>query len=122
MRLYVGNLPYQATESDVESFFAESGVAVDNVDLMRDKFSGEARGFGFVEIQDDSAADIAIQTCNGKDMMGRRVVVNEARPKAAAAAVGFGGDFGGGRDSGGGRDRRGGPSGKRGRDKRSPRW
>jgi cold-inducible RNA-binding protein len=119
MRLYVGNLPYQATEGDLESFFAEAGVAVDNVDLMRDKFSGEARGFGFVEIQDDGAADIAIQTCNGKDMMGRRLVVNEARPKIAVASMeGFGG--GGGRERG-----HGAPSGskrERRRDKRSPRW
>lgn len=118
MRLYVGNLPYQATESDVETFFAESGVAVDNVDLMRDKFTGEARGFGFIEIQDQGAAEIAIQTCDGKDMMGRRLVVNEARPKVAFASMGEGGDGGGG-----GRERRrGGPSGRRGRDKRSPRW
>lgn len=116
MRLYVGNLPYQATENDLESFFAESGVAIDGVDLMRDKFTGEARGFGFVEILDDGAAGIAIQTCDGKNLMGRRVVVNEARPRAAAASVGGGSDFGGGRD-----ERRGGPAGKRGREKRSSR-
>jgi RNA recognition motif-containing protein len=118
MRLYVGNLPYQATEGDLESFFAEAGVAVDNVDLMRDKFSGQARGFGFVEIQDDGAADIAIQACNGKDLMGRRVVVNEARPKIAVASMDTFGD-GGGRER-----RRSGPVGKRDRkrDKRSPRW
>lgn len=116
MRLYVGNLPYQATESDIETWFAEAGVVVDNIDLMRDKFTGEARGFGFVEIQDEGAADIAVQTCNGKDLMGRRLVINEARPKIAMASM----DGGGG---GGGRERRrGGPSGKRGRDKRSPRW
>jgi RNA recognition motif-containing protein len=109
MRLYVGNLPYQLTEGELESWFAEAGVAVDNVDLIRDKFSGEARGFGFVEIQDDSSADVAIQACNGKDLMGRRVVVNEARPKSA---------MGGGMDEGGGHERRrpsgGPPGGKRG--------
>jgi RNA recognition motif-containing protein len=108
------------TEGDLESWFAEAGIAVDNIDLMRDKFSGEARGFGFVEIQDDGSADTAIQICNGKEMMGRRLVVNEARPKAAAATMGFGGGGGGGE----GRDRRrdGPPRGKRGRDKRPPRW
>lgn len=123
MRLYVGNLPYQITEGELESWFAEAGVAVDNVDLMRDKFSGEARGFGFVEIYDDGMADTAIQTCDGKDLKGRRVVVNEARPKIAVASMDFGsgGDGGGG---GGGRERRRGgpPGGKRGKSKRPPRW
>ena len=98
MRLYVGNLPFKASESDIESFFAQAGVAVDNVQVVRDKFSGEARGFGFVEITDNAAADAAIKQCNGKDLLGRPLVINEARPMSP----------GGG---GGGRERRGGGGG-----------
>jgi RNA recognition motif-containing protein len=79
MRLYVGNLPFQATDSDVRNFFERTGFSLDNVTLMRDRISGEPRGFGFVEIA-DNAAESAIQTCNGKDFMGRPVVVNEAKP------------------------------------------
>jgi cold-inducible RNA-binding protein len=82
MRLYVGNLPFQATDSDVRDFFTRAGVPVDNVTLMRDRVSGEPRGFGFVEISDRSAAERAIEVCNGMDFMGRSLVVNEARPMA----------------------------------------
>lgn len=80
MRLFVGNLPYAASESDIQNFFAANGVPVDNVTVMRDRFSGEARGFGFVEINDNAQAQHAIEVCNGRDLMGRAVVVNEARP------------------------------------------
>jgi RNA recognition motif-containing protein len=79
-KLFVGNLPYKATESDLQAFFAEAGVQVDKVDILRDRFSGEARGFGFVEINDDQLANQAIQACNGRALMGRALVVNEARP------------------------------------------
>jgi RNA recognition motif-containing protein len=79
MRLYVGNLPFQATDSDVRDFFERTGFSLENVTLMRDRVSGEPRGFGFVELADD-AAERAIQACNGKDFMGRPVVVNEAKP------------------------------------------
>jgi RNA recognition motif-containing protein len=80
MRLYVGNLPFQATDSDLRQFFERAGVPVDNVTLMRDRVSGEPRGFGFVEVGDHSAAERAIEVCNGMDFMGRAMVVNEARP------------------------------------------
>ena len=79
-KLFVGNLPYKATESDLQAFFAEAGVQVDKVDILRDRFSGEARGFGFVEINDDQLANQAVQACNGRALMGRALVVNEARP------------------------------------------
>jgi cold-inducible RNA-binding protein len=82
MRLYVGNLPFQATDSDVREFFARAGTPVDNVTLMRDRVSGEPRGFGFVEISDSDAAGRAIEICNGLDFMGRALVVNESRPMA----------------------------------------
>ncbi len=101
MRLFVGNLPYGASESDIETFFAQAGVTVDAVNVMRDRFSGEARGFGFVDINDANAATKAVEACNGRDLMGRALVVNEARPMAAR-------EGGGG---GGGRERRGGGGG-----------
>ncbi len=107
MRIYVGNLPYQVTDSDLQSWFAEAGVTVDSVMLARDRFTGEARGFGFVEISDPQAAEAAIRTCNGKQLMGRALVVNEARPQAQRPA---GGQGRGGRDAG------------RGGRRREPRW
>lgn len=79
-KLFVGNLPYSANETDLQNFFSDNGVAVDSVTVMRDKFTGQARGFGFVEIQDDGAAARAVENCHGKDLMGRTLVVNEARP------------------------------------------
>src|SRR6185312_4995376 len=68
-RLFVGNLPYKATETDLQTFFSEAGVQIDSVNIMRDRFSGEARGFGFVEINDDNAAAQAVQICNGRQLM-----------------------------------------------------
>jgi RNA recognition motif-containing protein len=79
-KLFVGNLPYGANETDVQTFFADAGVTVDSVRVMRDRFTGQARGFGFVEINDDAAAQRAVESCHGKDLMGRTLVVNEARP------------------------------------------
>ena len=102
MRLFVGNLPYGASESDIETFFTQAGVTVDAVNVMRDRFSGEARGFGFVDINDPSAANRAIEACNGRDLMGRAVVVNEARPMAAREGGGGGGGGRGGRGGHGG--------------------
>src|SRR6267378_1006822 len=102
-KLFVGNLPYAATEADLQNFFAQAGVTVDAVNVMRDRFSGEARGFGFVDINDAAAANRAVEACNGRDLMGRAVVVNEARPMAAREGGGGGG--------GGGRERRGGGGG-----------
>jgi cold-inducible RNA-binding protein len=111
MRLFVGNLPYGASESDIESFFAQAGVPVDAVNVMRDRFSGEARGFGFVDINDPSSANRAVEACNGRELMGRAVVVNEARPMAAREGGGGGG--GGGRERG----NRGGGGGGGGRNR-----
>ena len=99
----MGNLPYAATEADLTDFFSQAGVAVDSVNVMRDRFTGEARGFGFVEINDDAAANRAIEACNGRDLMGRALVVNEARPMVPREGGG-----GGRGPGGGGRERRGG--------------
>ena len=108
MKLFVGNLPYAATEADLTDFFSQAGVAVDSVNVMRDRFTGEARGFGFVEINDDAAATRAIESCNGRDLMGRALVVNEARPMVPRE----GGGGGRGPGGGGGRERRGGGRGR----------
>ena len=97
-RLFVGNLPFSAAEADIQSFFADAGFPVDSVDLMRDKFSGEARGFAFVEIADQGTAQRAVEACNGKPLLGRNLVVNEARPMSREGGGGGGGrqrDFGG---------------------------
>jgi len=79
-KLFVGNLPYAATEQDVQAFFSEQGVIPDTITVMRDRFTGQPRGFGFVEIKDDGVAQTAIESCHGKELMGRPLVVNEARP------------------------------------------
>ena len=89
-KLFVGNLPYSANETDVQNFFADAGVAIDSVTVMRDRFTGQARGFGFVEINDDTAAMRAVDTCHGRELLGRAVVVNEARPMAPREGGGGG--------------------------------
>ncbi len=90
-KLFVGNLPYAANETDLQNFFAENGVTVDSVTFMRDRFTQQARGFGFVEINDDAAALRAVEACHGKDLLGRAVVVNEARPMTPREGGGGGG-------------------------------
>ena len=104
MRLYVGNLPYKANENDVQDWFSESGFQVDSVSVVRDKFSGEPRGFGFVEITKAEDGEAAVRVCNGKEFMGRALVINEARPMSPGG--GGGGNSRGPREGGGGRERR----------------
>jgi cold-inducible RNA-binding protein len=108
-KLYVGNLPFKATEEQVQALFAEAGVQPDSLTLLRDRFTGQPRGFGFAEIHDDAAAEKAIAALNGKDFMGRALVVNEARPQREG-----GGGGGGGRGQGGGGGRHGGGGGRGG--------
>ena len=112
-KLYVGNLPFQATEEDISNWFVQTGVTPANVTLVRDRFSGQPRGFGFVEVNNDEDAGRAIEALNGHDFMGRNVVVNEARPPREGGG-GFGGGGGGGRGGGGGGGGRGGGGGGRG--------
>lgn len=78
-RLYIGNLPYRATESDLSAWFQQQGINASNVSVMRDRFSNESRGFGFAEVE-DSEIERAVEACNGKQFMGRALVINEARP------------------------------------------
>ena len=115
-KLYVGNLPYQGSESELTSWFQQNGVNVDVVTLVRDKFSNEPRGFGFVEINDDALADRAVESCHGKEFMGRALVINEARPpKPGGGGAGGGGGRGGYGAGGGGGGRPGGGGGGGGR-------
>ncbi len=79
-RLFVGNLSYRITEQELQDWFSQAGFQLDTVSIMRDRFSGESRGFGFVEIADDAEAERAVTQLNGQDYQGRGVVINEARP------------------------------------------
>jgi RNA recognition motif-containing protein len=114
-RLFVGNLPFQTSEDDLQQLFAQAGP-VESVRVMRDQATGRARGFAFVEMATDDAARTAIDKFNQTDFGGRAIAVNEARPQAPRPG-GF--DGGGGRGGGGGRrDGRGGGPGRRS----EPRW
>ena len=92
-KLYVGNLPYDTGEQDLQSLFAAAGT-VESVSVMRDMATGRARGFAFVEMGSDEDAQSAIQQFNDYQLGGRNLTVNEARPKTAAGGFG-GGGFGG---------------------------
>ncbi|MGA7981619.1 MAG: RNA-binding protein [Chromatiaceae bacterium] len=80
MNIYVGNLPYSVTDADLRQTFSRFGE-VSQVNLISDKFSGESKGFGFVEMANNSQADTAIKALNGTDMKGRNITVNQAKPK-----------------------------------------
>jgi cold-inducible RNA-binding protein len=113
-KLYVGNLPFQATEEDISTWFTQAGATGARVSLVTDRDSGQPRGFAFVEVDNDEEAARIIQTLNGQDFMGRNVVVNEARPREGGG--GRGGYAGGrGREGGGRGGDRGGRGGGRAR-------
>ncbi len=98
-RLYIGGLPYSTTDEELKNSFSEAGV-VTSANVIIDKMTGRSRGFGFVEMENDDEADKAIEMFNGKEMGGRKIIVNEARPMNAERGER---SFGGGR-----RDFRGG--------------
>lgn len=106
MRIYVGNLANEATDEDLRSAFAGYG-SVESATVVIDRFSGRSRGFGFVEMPNNSEAQAAIDGLNGKDLKGRTITVNQARPREATGGRGGGGRGGygggmGGRGGGGG--------------------
>ena len=123
MNIYVGNLPFSASEDDLRQSFGKYGT-VGEVNLIRDQFSGRLRGFGFVEMADDTQANAAIQALNGTDLGGRPITVNEARPRTERGGGGGGGrpGGGGGRPGGGGRGGNRDRGGDRDRGGRGPRW
>jgi len=95
-KLYVGNLPYQTDEKDLQELFGQLG-SVDSVRVMRDMATGRARGFAFVEMATDDEAQAAAAKLNGSQFGGRTLTVNEARPKPVYAGSGVGGPGSGGR-------------------------
>ncbi len=136
--LFVGNMTFQTTEADLRALFEPFGQ-VSRVHIAMDRETGRARGFAFVEMPNDAEAAKAIQGLDGKDVGGRNLKVNEARPKTASSGPrpGGGGGYDRGGDRGGGRDGdrdRGGRGGKQGgrfsnedyrdsaRQPREPRW
>ena len=103
-KIYVGGLPYSATEQQLSDLFAAHG-AVASARIITDKFTGQSRGFGFVEMSSDQEAADAIQKFNGAEYGGRNMTVAEARPMAPREDRGGGGHRGGGGGGGGRRDR-----------------
>lgn len=102
-KIYVGNLPYSATDETLKNLFAEIGT-VDSAQVIMDRYSGRSKGFGFVEMSSDAEAADAIGKLNGKELEGRALTVNEARPmeKREGGGGGRGGQRGGGRGGFGG--------------------
>ena len=122
--IFVGNLSYQTTESELEALFGAYG-AVERVTVVRDRDTGQPRGFAFVEMTNSNEAANAMQAMNGREMNGRTLNVNEARPREqrtggggfGGGGGGRGGNRGGGGGFGGGGGNRGGGGGRR-----DPRW
>jgi RNA recognition motif-containing protein len=107
MRIYVGNLPYTVTDEDLRDVFGEYGELA-SAEVIKDKFSGQSKGFGFVDMPNNSDADTAIKELNESVFKGRKLTVNEARPRdqqGGGRPRGGGGGGGGGWGGGGGRDR-----------------
>ena len=102
MNIYVGNLPFSMTEDELEGSFAAHGE-VQSARIITDRYTGQSRGFGFVEMSDNNAAETAIQALNGREMQGRPLTVNEARPREDRGRGGGGGGGGQGGGGGGGR-------------------
>lgn len=100
MNIYVGNLSFDAVESDVRALFEAHGQ-VASVSIIEDKFTGRPRGFAFVEMATDAEAQAAIAALNGKDLKGRPLTVNEARPRTEHRGGGGGGGYKGGRGGSG---------------------
>ena len=123
MKLYVGNLSFQTSRDEQEQLFAQAGT-VESANIVEDRDTGRSRGFGFVEMATREEGEAAIQQFNGKELNGRALTVNEARPReergnrgGGGGRGGFGGNRGGGGGYGGNRGGGGGYGGNR-----EPRW
>ena len=111
-KLYVGNLPYSATEQTLRDAFAAHGT-VDSATVISDRDTGQSKGFGFVEMSSDAEAQAATEAMNGQSIDGRQIKVNEARPKTGGGSGRGGGGRGGYGGGGGGRGGYGGGGGGR---------
>src|SRR5690348_10132939 len=109
-KLYVGNLSYNVTDADLQAMFSPHGT-VQSAQVITDKFSGQSKGFGFVEMGSDQEAQAAINALNGQQNDGRALTVNEAKPRENRGGGGGGGRGGYGGGGGGGRGGYGGGSG-----------
>jgi cold-inducible RNA-binding protein len=108
MKLYVGNLSFQTSSSDLQELFSQAGT-VESASVVEDRDTGRSRGFGFVEMATREEGEAAIQQLNGKEVGGRALNVNEAKPREDRGGGGGGrGGFGGGGNRGGGGGNRGG--------------
>jgi cold-inducible RNA-binding protein len=95
IKIYVGGLDYGITDQDLEQFFAEQGKVL-SATVIKDKFSGQSKGFGFVEMEDLKEGQNAIKNLNGKELNGRAITVNQARPQEERRPYSGGGGGGGG--------------------------
>ena len=128
-KLYVGNLAFQTTSEDLQELFAQAGT-VESASVVEDRMTGRSRGFAFVEMSTPEEAAAAIEQMNGKEVGGRALKVNEAKPRenrggGGGGGRGFGGNRGGGGGYGGGGNRGGGGGrgkGNFGGGNREPRW
>lgn len=100
-KLYVGNLAFQTTNQDLQDLFAQAGT-VESAQVIEDRDTGRSKGFGFVEMSTDDEAAAAIEQFHGKELAGRMLTVNEARPRENRGGGGGGRGFGGGGNRGGG--------------------
>jgi len=116
-KLYVGNLAFQTTTQDLQQLFAQAG-SVESAQIIEDRDTGRSKGFAFVEMSTDDEAAAAIEQFNGKEVAGRALKVNEARPKENRSGGGGGRGFGGNRGGGFGR----GGNNNQGRNNYEPRW
>lgn len=111
-KLFVGGLPYSVTSQSLNDMFSQIGQ-VASANVINDKFTGQSKGFGFVEMIDDASAEEAIKQLNGTSLEGRTLGVSIAKPREDNRSRGNGGGFGGGRDNSGFGDRKGGRSDNR---------
>lgn len=94
-KLYVGNLDYKTTEDEIRSHFEQKGINPISITLIKDKYTGRAKGFGFVEVDSEDSVQKAVEALDGQELNGRKLTVNKAKPPRDRNSGGGGGGFGG---------------------------